>query len=127
MECVVEPRQGARERFSLLGEFDTSRGRDEKLRAHHVLETLDLPAYRRLARVGHLRGPVERLGLGHGQKDAKFTPKLSAQERRFIERALVEGLLFLVEREHGFHRADGTIAYSLSVSPAKSPLTSCVV
>jgi hypothetical protein len=28
--------------------------------------------------------------------------RTSAQERRFIERALVEGLLFLVEREHGF-------------------------
>jgi hypothetical protein len=49
-----------------------------------------------------LRSAVERFGLGHGKKDPKFAPELSAQNVFVVERAAVECLLFLVECIHGF-------------------------
>src|SRR5689334_8729278 len=99
---MVKPGQRARERLALLGELDATWGRDEKLRPDCILKPLDLTAHRRLAGVGDLRGAVERFGLGHGQKDAKLRPELPTQKRLFIERALVERLLFLVKWEHDY-------------------------
>ncbi len=122
MESMVEPRQSLRERFALFGQLDARECRDEKLRPHRILEPLDLPAYRRLARVGDLGSPVERFGLGDGQEDPKLGPELSAQKGLFIERALVEGA---VPRRTGawFPMVVTTIMHSLSANPDKSPLT----
>jgi hypothetical protein len=111
-----------RKRLSLLGELDPPGGRDEELRADHILQALDLPAYSRLAGVGEFGGAVERLGLGHGEKDAQFAPELSAQEILVVERAPVEGLLFLVECIHGFYsQVEMATIYSLTVFQGRSP------
>ena len=119
---VIQPAQGLRERLSLLGQLDPASGGNEKLGADHVLQPLDLPAYRRLAGVGDLGGAVERLGLGHGEKDPQFTPELSAQEILVVERALVERSLFLVECFHGgFNQAEGPAVCSLAAFSGRSP------
>jgi hypothetical protein len=55
-----------------------------------------------LAGVDDLGGAVERLGLGHREKDSQFTPELSAQELLVVERTPVKYLLFFVEWIHGF-------------------------
>ena len=70
MKRVIQPAQGMRQRLALLGQPDAAGGCNEKLRADHVLEALDLAAHRRLAGIGDLGRAVERLGLGHGEKDA---------------------------------------------------------
>src|SRR5450756_1806977 len=122
MECVIQSAQGLRERLALLGQLDPTGGRYEKLRADHVLQPLDLSAYRRLAGVGDLGGAVERLRLGHGEKDAQVAPELAAQELLVVERAPVEGLLFLVECIHGFcSQVEVDTTYSLTVFRGRSP------
>ena len=113
MERVIQPAQGLRERLSAAGQCDPARRRNEELRADHVLQALDLPAHPRLAGVGDLGGTVERLGLGDGEKDAQFSPVLSAQKILVVERAPVERLLFLVEWIHGFHiQVEGATTHS---------------
>src|SRR6202041_3869294 len=52
--------------------------------------------------LGDLGSAVERLGLGHGEKNPQFGPELSAQKVLVVERAPVECLLFHVECIHGF-------------------------
>src|ERR1041384_3973837 len=119
---MIQAAPRPRQRLSLLGQLDPARGRDEKLRADRVLQALDLAAHPRLAGVGNRGGAVERLGLGHGEKDAQLSPELSTEQCLVVEWTLVECVLFLVECLHGFpDRVERTNTYSLAVFFGKSP------
>ena len=75
-----------------------------------------MPAHGRLARVGDLRGAVERLVLATARKTRSSAQNCPLRSVSSSSAALIEWLLFLVEREHGYPLVVTAIVHSLSVS-----------